>query len=88
LRNYASILRLTEGGMVPVRLWIATLEVSRGTLNMRRMTIQLSCPLCQDEVTCEVDESADELVCGACAARVAFAPDPVITYGLLYEPAA
>ena len=55
---------------------------------MRRMTIQLSCPLCQDEVTCEVDESTDELVCGACAARVAFAPDPVITYGLLYEPAA
>jgi len=88
LRNYASILRLTEGGRVPMRLWIATLEVSRGTLNMRRMTIQLSCPLCQDEVTCEVDESADELVCGACAARVAFAPDPVITYGLLYEPAA
>jgi len=88
LRNYASILRLTEGGTVPMRLWIATLEVSRGTLNMRRMTIQLSCPLCQDEVTCEVDESADELVCGACAARVAFAPDPVITYGLLYEPAA
>ncbi len=67
---------------------IATVEVSRGTLSMRRMTIQLSCPLCQDEVTCEVDESADELVCGGCAARVAFAPDPAITYGLLYEPAA
>jgi hypothetical protein len=55
---------------------------------MRRMTIQLSCPLCQDEVTWEVDESADELVCGGCATRVAFAPDPTITYGLLYEPAA
>ena len=55
---------------------------------MRRMTIQLSCPLCQDEVAWEVDESADELVCGGCSARVAFAPDPAITYGLLYEPAA
>ena len=55
---------------------------------MRRMTIQLSCPLCQDEVTWEVDESADELVCGGCAIRVAFAPDPTITYSLLYEPAA
>jgi hypothetical protein len=67
---------------------IATVEVSRATLRMRRMTIQLSCPLCQDEVTWEVDESADELVCGGCAARVALAPDPAITYGLLYEPAA
>jgi transcription elongation factor Elf1 len=72
----------------PHASWIATVEVSRGTLSMRRMTIQLSCPLCQDEVICEVDESADELVCGDCGARVAFAPDPVITYGLLYEPAA
>ncbi len=62
--------------------------MSRATLNMRRMTIQLSCPLCQDEVTWEVDESADELVCWRLRHRVAFAPDPTITYGLLYEPAA
>ena len=73
---------------VPDAFRIATVEMSRATLSMRRMTIQLSCPLCEDEVTCEVDESADELVCGGCAARVAFAPDPAITYGLLYEPAA
>ena len=52
------------------------------------MTIQSSCPLCQDEVAWEVDESADELVCGGCAVRVAFAPDAAITFGLLYEQAA
>jgi hypothetical protein len=55
---------------------------------MRGMNIQLTCPWCQDEVAFAVDESADELVCGACATRMAFAPDPVTTYGLLYEPAA
>ena len=79
---------MTDDEDVPHASRIATVEVSRGTLSMRRMTIQLSCPLCQDEVTWEVDESADELVCGGCATRVAFAPDPAITYGLLYEPAA
>jgi hypothetical protein len=52
------------------------------------MNIQLTCPWCQDEVAFVVDESADELVCGACATRMAFAPDPVTTYGLLYEAAA
>jgi hypothetical protein len=88
LRNYASV-----SGRDFASAWtdvsrIATVEMSRATLRMRRMNIQLSCPLCQDEVTWEVDESADELVCGGCAARVAFAPDPAITYGLLYEPAA
>ena len=79
---------MTDAKRVPDASRIATVEESRCALSMRRMTIQISCPLCQDEVTCEVDESADELVCGGCAARVAFAPDPVITYGLLYEPAA
>ena len=79
---------MTDDEAVPDVPRIATVEVSHGTLSMRSMTIQLSCPLCQDEVTWEVDESADELVCGGCAARVAFAPDPAITYGLLYEPAA
>ena len=79
---------MTDDGTALHATRIATVEVSRGTLSMRRMTIQVSCPLCQDEVTWEVDESADELVCGGCATRVAFAPDPAITYGLLYEPAA
>ena len=35
-----------------------------------------------------VDEASDELVCSGCATRMAFAPDPVTTFGLLYEPAA
>jgi hypothetical protein len=54
----------------------------------RGMTIQLACPWCEDEVAFEVDETSDELVCDACNARVAFAPDPVTTFGLLYEPVA
>jgi hypothetical protein len=52
------------------------------------MTIQLDCPWCQDEVTFTVDETGDEMVCTACNTRMAFAPDPVTTFGLLYEPAA
>ena len=51
------------------------------------MTVQLDCPWCQDEVAFEVDETADELVCIACGIRTAFAPDPVATFGLLYEAA-
>jgi hypothetical protein len=62
--------------------------MSQATLRMRRMNIQLTCPWCQDEVTFAVDESADELVCASCSTRMAFAPDPVTTYGLLYEPVA
>src|SRR5437016_14280919 len=53
----------------------------------RRMTIQLDCPWCQDEVAFEVDETADELSCTACGIRTEFAPDPVATYSLLYEAA-
>ena len=53
----------------------------------RRMTIQLDCPWCQDEVAFEVDETADELACTACGIRTEFAPDPVATYSLLYEAA-
>jgi hypothetical protein len=53
---------------------------------MRRMNIQLSCPWCNDDTEFLVDETDDELVCSVCATRTAFAPDPVTTYGLLYEP--
>jgi hypothetical protein len=52
------------------------------------MTTQLSCPWCEDEVAFEVDETLDEIVCSACATRMAFAPDPVATFELLYQPVA
>jgi hypothetical protein len=52
------------------------------------MTIQMLCPWCEDEVVFTVDEAADELTCDACHTRMAFAPDPATTYGLLYAPAA
>jgi hypothetical protein len=55
---------------------------------MRRMNIQLTCPWCQDELAFVVDESTDELVCNGCSTRMTFAPDPAVTYGLLYEAAA
>jgi hypothetical protein len=35
-----------------------------------------------------VDEADEELVCGGCATRMDFAPDPAVTYGLLYAAAA
>ncbi len=54
----------------------------------RRMNILLDCAWCGDEVVFEVDETDDELVCSACNTRTAFAPDPVTTFELLYEPAA
>lgn len=52
------------------------------------MTIQLDCPWCEDEVAFTVDEAADELSCDSCGIRMIFAPDPITTYSLLYEPAA
>jgi hypothetical protein len=52
------------------------------------MTIQLSCPWCTDEVTFTVDEADEELVCSACAMRMDFAPDPGVTYQLLYAAVA
>jgi hypothetical protein len=52
------------------------------------MTIQLACPLCQDDAAFDVDESADEIVCSACGIHLAFAPDPATTFDLLYQPAA
>lgn len=52
------------------------------------MNILLSCPWCNDNTDFLVDETQDELVCSACATRMAFAPDPMTTFGLLYEAAA
>jgi hypothetical protein len=52
------------------------------------MTVQLTCPWCQDEVDFEVHETADELVCSACSIRSDFAPDAATTFNLLYEPLA
>jgi hypothetical protein len=54
----------------------------------RAMTIQLTCPWCTDEVTFTVDEADQELVCSACSTRMDFAPDPGVTYELLYATAA
>ena len=52
------------------------------------MTIQLSCPWCTDEVTFTIDEADEELVCGSCSTRMDFAPDPGVTYELLYASVA
>lgn len=52
------------------------------------MTIQLSCPWCTDEVTFTIDEGDQELVCSNCSTRMDFAPDPAVTYDLLYASAA
>ena len=49
------------------------------------MNFLLDCTWCDDEVTFTVDEADDELVCTACNTRMAFAPDPVTTFALLYE---
>jgi hypothetical protein len=51
------------------------------------MNILLDCAWCGDEVVFSVDEADDELVCSACNSHMAFAPDPTITFGLLYEQA-
>jgi DNA-directed RNA polymerase subunit RPC12/RpoP len=49
------------------------------------MNILLDCAGCGDEVVFSVDETDDELVCGSCNIRMAFAPDPATTYALLRE---
>jgi hypothetical protein len=54
----------------------------------RAMTIQLSCPWCTDEVAFTINEADEELVCSACSTRVDFAPDPGVTYELLYAAVA
>jgi len=52
------------------------------------MNIQLTCPWCLDDVEFALDEAEEEIVCSACATRMTFAPDPVVTFGLLYGSAA
>jgi hypothetical protein len=52
------------------------------------MTIQLSCPWCTDQVTFTINESDEELVCSSCFTRMDFAPDPAVTYELLYASVA
>jgi len=54
----------------------------------RAMTIQLSCPWCTDEVTFTINEADEELVCSSCSTRMDFAPDPGVTYELLYASVA
>lgn len=51
------------------------------------MTVHLICPWCADEVAFEVDHESDELLCSACGTSFDFAPDPAVTYALLYEAA-
>jgi hypothetical protein len=51
------------------------------------MTVHLICPWCADEVAFEADPQADELRCSACGTSFDFAPDPTVTYALLYEAA-
>lgn len=51
------------------------------------MNILLDCASCGDEVVFSVNETDEELVCSACNTRMAFAPDPLITFGLLYDTA-
>jgi hypothetical protein len=53
----------------------------------RRMTVHLICPWCADEVAFEVEADSDELQCSACGTSFDFAPDPAVTYALLYEAA-
>ena len=65
----------------------ATRKLSRSTRIVRGMNILLDCAWCGDEVVFEVNETDDELVCSACDTRMAFAPDPATTFGLLYAPA-
>jgi len=52
------------------------------------MTIQLSCPWCTDEVAFTINEADEELVCSSCDTRMDFAPDPAVTFELLYAAVA
>jgi hypothetical protein len=88
LRKYASVFDLADDGPMG---WQPSHRDTRGVTDRaqdRAMTVQLSCPWCEEELAFEVDETSDELVCSGCNMRTAFAPDPGITYGLLYEPVA
>ena len=69
--------------------WIRYCD-TRGVVEGRdpsRMTVHLICPWCNDEVAFEVDRDSDELLCSACGTSFDFAPDPAVTYALLYEAA-
>jgi DNA-directed RNA polymerase subunit RPC12/RpoP len=61
--------------------------LSRFALIVRGMNILLDCAGCGDEVVFTVDEADDDLVCSACNIRTTFAPDPSVTFELLYETA-
>lgn len=52
------------------------------------MNILLDCAVCGDEVVFAIDETDDELVCSACSIHIPFAPDPTVTYELVYAPLA
>ena len=64
-----------------------TLGVARHAHD-RRMNIQLTCPWCLDDADFALDEAEEEIVCSVCTTRMTFAPDPIVTFGLLYEAAA
>ena len=51
------------------------------------MNILLDCAWCGAEVVFTVNQTDDELACSSCNTRMDFAPDPAITYGLLYDVA-
>jgi hypothetical protein len=48
------------------------------------MNVVLDCAWCEEQVVYTVTEADDELVCSACHTRVDFAPDPAVSYALLY----
>jgi len=64
---------------------VATGKLSRTKLIVRHMNILLDCAWCGDEVVFSVNETDDELVCSACNTHMAFAPDPLTTFALLYD---
>ena len=90
-RQSASTARTGWAGGVSVKASSLRDRDSQGVAHRfqdRRMTIQLACPWCTEEVTFTIDETDAELVCGGCAMRIDFAPDPGVTYELLYASAA
>lgn len=70
---------------LPMTSSVRDTQVVTSGLHGRVMNILLDCAWCGDEVVFSVNESDDELVCGACNTHMAFAPDPAITFALLYE---
>ncbi len=62
--------------------------MSRRALSIPGMTIHIDCPWCAVESAFTINEADAELVCDGCSTRIDFAPDPTVTYDLLYAPAA